>query len=399
MRTNLRLFVLHALSMSLLTACGEDATAPTRTNVPVENFTPLTLPKTGQTICYDASGATIACVGTGQDGALLKGGTWAAPRFTDQSNGTLLDNNTGIFWAVDANAPGPAACLPAVMKNWQAALEYVKCLNISNHLGFSDWRLPNVRELASLVNTSLPDTSIWLMAQGFTTVHPSAYWSSTTAADNPSGAWGVGMDVGDVDGDDKSDSSAVWPVRSASAGSFDFVPPRTGQTLCYSPTGAVTACGGTAQDGDISTGATWPHTRFTDLTDGTMRDQLTGLHWSKDADSPGPAACSPAVTKNWQESLDYVTCLNVNGFLGYRDWRLPNRNELGSLVDYAQVNLAAWLADHGFSGIQAVYYWSSSTSADNPLDAWGTNMGDGDIDGDDKIYSHHAWPVRSGAEQ
>jgi hypothetical protein len=161
----------------------------------------------------------------------------------------------------------------------------------------------------------------------------------------------------------------------------------------------VTACGGTAQDGEISTGAAWPHTRFTDLMDGTMRDQLTGLRWSKDADSPGPAACSPALTKNWQESLDYVTCLNVNGFLGYRDWRLPNRSELGSLVDYAQLNQAAWLAGFGFTGIQTVYYWSSSTSADNPLDAWGTNMGDGDIDGDDKIYSHHAWPVRSGVEQ
>jgi hypothetical protein len=398
MRTNLRLFVLLALSMTLLTACGEDATAPIRTEVPVEKFAPLTLPKTGQTLCYDTLGATIACAGTGQDGELLRGGTWAAPRFTDQSNGTLLDNNTGLFWTADANAPGPAACLPAVTKNWQAALEYVKCLNINNHLGFSDWHLPTVRELGSLVNTSLPDTSIWLMTQGFTTVYPSAYWSSTTAADNPSAAWGVGMDVGDIDADDKSDSSAVWPVRSGSAGSFDFVPPRTGQTLCYSPTGAVTACGGTAQDGDKPTGAAWPNTRFTDLMDGTVRDHLTGLRWSKDTDSPGPATCSPAVTKNWRESLDYVTCLNANGFLGYSDWRLPNRNELGSLVDYAQVNLAAWLAGHGFTGIQAVYYWSSSTSADNPLDAWGTNMGDGDIDGDDKIYSHHAWPVRSGAE-
>jgi hypothetical protein len=57
---------------------------------------------------------------------------------------------------------------------------------------------------------------------------------------------------------------------------------------------------------------------------------------------------------------------------------------------------AAWLVGIGFTGVQSVYYWSSSSSADSTSDAWGVDMGDGVIDGDDKSYSQYVWPVRSG---
>jgi hypothetical protein len=127
-----------------------------------------------------------------------------------------------------------------------------------------------------------------------------------------------------------------------------------------------------------------------------MQDHLTDLVWSKDANAPGPAACNPATTKNWQAALDYVKCLNSSRYLGFSDWRLPNRNELSSLVHYAQTNQAAWLSDLGFTGVQAAYYWSSSSRADSASDAWGVDLGDGDVDGDNKTYSQYIWPVRSG---
>jgi hypothetical protein len=202
------------------------------------------------------------------------------------------------------------------------------------------------------------------------------------------------MWVGAIDGDDKSDSNYAWPVRSGLS-SFVYLVPRTGQTLCYDSTGAITTCTGTGQDGDTLQGAVWNTTRFTDLANGTMQDNLTDLIWSKDANAPGPGSCAPATTKNWQNSLDYVTCLNTNSYLGFSDWRLPNENELSSLVNYAQLNQAAWLTGLGFTGVQAVYYWSSSTSADSTSDAWGVDMGDGDVDGDNKTYSQFVWPVRS----
>jgi hypothetical protein len=304
----------------------------------------------------------------------------------------MRDNTTGLIWTRDTNAPGPTACTQATIKNWQAALDFVKCLNTNKYLGFFDWRLPNVLELGSLVNISQANTSTWLIAQGFSGILAEPYWSSSSAADGPSGAWSVDMGAGAIDGDDKSDGNYVWPVRSGLSGFFG----RSGQTLCYDSTGAIVACAGTGQDGDTLKGAVWPTLRFNDLLNGTMHDHLTGLIWSKDANAPGPAACTPATTKNWQVSLDYVKCLNTNGYLGFSDWRLPNRNELSSLVDRAQLNQATWLAGLGFTGVQAVYYWSSSSSADSPSDAWGVDMGDGDIDGDNKTYSQYVWPVRSG---
>lgn len=386
---------LPLLALALLAACQGEQT-PTSPEETVTETVAVKLPKTGQILCYAAAGTTISCAGTGQDGDLLKGGAWAVTRFSDQGNGAVLDNNTGLIWTRDANAPGPAACVPATMKNWQTTLDYVRCLNTNSHLGFTDWRLPNVLELRSIVNASQANNSTWLIAQGFTGVQTHDYWSSSSAADGPSSAWVVGMGVGDVDANDKADSGYAWPVRSASSGSFDYLLARTGQTRCYDSTGAITTCIGTRQDGDVLKGAVWPNPRFSDMKNGTMRDNLTGLIWSKDTNAPGPAACTPATTKNWQASLDYVKCLNVNRHLGFVDWRLPNQNELSSLVHHAQLNQATWLAGLGFTGVQAAYYWSSTSCAGSASEAWGVDMGDGDGDGDHKSYSQYVWPVRSG---
>src|SRR4030065_1543631 len=65
---------------------------------------PADLPQTGQTICYDATGAVVTCAGTGQDGELMTGAAWPSPRFvvgptTDRTTHTL----TGPLWA---RAPG-----------------------------------------------------------------------------------------------------------------------------------------------------------------------------------------------------------------------------------------------------------------------------------------------------
>jgi hypothetical protein len=381
--------ILFVMALALLTGCGERAAS----TLTIQTAS-VKLPTTGQTLCYNAEGATVPCAGTGQDGDMRKGEAWSLPRFTDQNNGTVIDNNTGLIWTKDAFAPGPSACSPALIKTWQATLDYVKCLNSNSYLGFSDWRLPNVLELKSLANTSQSNTSVWLVANGFTGVQSEPYWSSTSAGDGPSSAWGVDMWVGAIDGDDKSGNNYAWPVRSGLSSLVSLLP-RTGQTLCYDSTGAITACNGTSQDGDTLTGTAWNTTRFTDLANGTIQDTLTDLIWSKDANTPGPDSCAPAITKNWQNSLDYVTCLNTNSYLGFTDWRLPNQNELSSLVNYAQLNQAAWLAELGFTGVQAVYYWSSSTNADSSSDAWGVDMGDGDVDGDNKTYNQFVWPVRS----
>ena len=155
--------------------------------------TPLNLPKTGQVTCYDESGNIIGCTGTGQDVDLHQGVAWPSPRFTDNGDGTVTDNLTGLIWTKDGNAPGPVACFPAVAKTWQAALDYVACLNTNSYLGYTDWRLPNVNELKSLVHAGQSNISTWLNTQGFNNVQSYYYWSSTSYAGSPYDAWIVHM--------------------------------------------------------------------------------------------------------------------------------------------------------------------------------------------------------------
>lgn len=125
----------------------------------------VALPQTGQTTCYDTAGDVIACAGTGQDGDIHAGVPWPDPRFIDNGDGTVTDNLTGLMWTQDGNAPGPLACSPGTAKTWQGALDYVTCLSTNSYLGHSDWHLPNVKELESLINVGQNDSAVWLDTQ------------------------------------------------------------------------------------------------------------------------------------------------------------------------------------------------------------------------------------------
>jgi hypothetical protein len=127
--------------------------------------------------------------------------------------------------------------------------------------------------------------------------------------------------------------------------------PKTGQT--------TSALAG--DDGDLQKGIESPDPRFTDNSDGTVSDNLTGLRWLKDANCPD---ISPNA---WHDALAAVGNL-ADGACGLSDgssagdWRLPNRNELLSLLDMEQFSPALPSA-HPFANLQASYYWSSTTSA------------------------------------
>lgn len=89
----------------------------------------ISLPRTGQTTCYDTAGAVIPCAGTGQDGDELQGVAWPSPRFTDNGNGTVTDNLTGLIWLKNANCFG--------LRNLTNALTDANTLN-SGECGLSD---------------------------------------------------------------------------------------------------------------------------------------------------------------------------------------------------------------------------------------------------------------------
>jgi hypothetical protein len=340
------------------------------------------VPQTGQTLCYDSVGATIACASTGQDGELQIGVVCPNPRFVDNGDQTQTDKLTGLIWSKDAN---PAAGT----KNWSGALYYIKTLNSSNYLGHNDWRLPNINELASLVNKGQSNSATWLNTQGFSNVQSDYYWSGSTHANDTSSAWGVNVNHGLSYGN-KPTYSYVWPVRSGLSGSFGSLTlPKTGQTTSYA----------TGDDGNMQIGATWPDPRFAANADQTVTDKLTGLIWSKEGKTPGPVACGSGTSKNWQEALDYVKCLNRHSYLGKSDWRLPNSNELASLVNRGQANLATWLNTQGFSNVNSSSYWSGSTYAGNTSIAWDVYMDDGFVSAifnKTNYGSGYVWPVRSG---
>jgi len=233
----------------------------------------------------------------------------------------------------------------------------VACLNSNAYLGYTDWHLPNVNELESLINAEQSNTATWLNTQGFSNVQSDLYRSSTSYALSGAGAWLVGMWGGYVDADDKSNEDHyVWPVRSGQSGTAE--PWETGQTTCSDSAGNVIACPGTGQDADIRAGVAWPSPRFTVGTGkeaDCVTDNLTGLMWTKNANLPGGYM-------TWQQAIDYANGLNL---CGYTDWRLPNRKQLHSLTDFSQFN-PALPSGHPFLNVQSPNYWSSTSSAYYP---------------------------------
>jgi len=334
------------------------------------------LPKTGQTKCYN-SGETeipeIPCAGTGQDGEIQAGVNWPSPRFK-VSGDVVTDNLTGLMWTMNANLPGEMT--------WDEALVYCNNLTLG---GYSDWRLPNVNELESLINANELSPADWLNTRGFNNVQAPHYWSSTTNVGYADNAWVVYMDQGGVYGSYKSYSNYVWPVRGGQQDLPDSTYPayvwKTGQTTRYA----------TGDDGDLEKGVAWPSPRFADHRNGTVTDNLTGLMWTKNANLLGDAMF-------WQQALDYVKGMNNGTYpnLGFTDWRLPNRKELHSLTDWSRY-LPALPSGHPFTNVQCYYYWSSTTFADSTGAAWGVMMWYGYVNYCGKSYNPaYVWPVRGG---
>jgi len=339
----------------------------------------VNLPKTGQTRCYDTNGFEIPCTGTGQDGEIQAGVSWPELRFTDNGDGTMTDNLTGLMWTKNAN-------LSNSTMTWDEALDYCNNLTLG---GYSDWRLPNINELESLFNADEYNVVQWFNAQGFINVQYIYYWSSTTYAYLPGMAWLVEIAAGIVTPVGKSSGFCVWPVRAEEDSSYPALIWRTGQTSTYA----------TGDDGDLRRGVSWPAQRFADHGNGIVTDSLTGLIWTKNANLPKG-------TRTWQGALDYVKGMNAGDYenFGYRDWRLPNRKELYSLIDYSQNN-PALPAGHPFTNVQTVYtfYWSSTTWASGlgtGLDTdWLVYMLDGEVLPGYKYSNYYVWPVRIGQDE
>ncbi len=172
---------------------------------------PAPVSRTGQSTSYSA----------GDDGDLEKGVASPSPRFTNNGDGTVTDNLTGLVWLRNAGCYGRS--------NWNTSLVIVKqlaggsgrCSLLDDSLE-GEWRLPNLKELSSLVNSGYKEpalsnaasTDIWKPYDAFVNVKSTVrYWSSSTRRGNQEHGWYVDFSYGQIDTSNKSTSYTMWPVR------------------------------------------------------------------------------------------------------------------------------------------------------------------------------------------
>ncbi len=324
---------------------GQTATATgTYTQTSTPQYYPF--PDTGQTKCYDNT-QEITCPQPGQpfygqdaqyqprlprsytklghDDVILaddalhvdEGGQWIMTK----------DNVTGLIWELKTDENKTRAYSWAEVEN-----HFIRNLNNANFGGFSNWRMPDIKELASLMDSDLsyPDSNIdWFPNMSY------SYWSSTSYTNNTSYAWRVDFSMGYI-GYNMS-KSLGFPVLAVRGG-----PP--------------------------------PQPVFVENDDGTVTDETTGLMWNKcsygQTWTNGQCTGNPMVL-TWQQALEDTENLS---WAGYLDWRLPNRNEMLSLIDYSRFNPAI---DPTFTSISS-WYWTSTTLPNDTDVAVIVNLNDGD---------------------
>lgn len=378
------------VSLNLGSGCPPTGEAPEAAGPPgptpsVEGV--VDLAATGQTASY-----------AGADDGALQLGEWvsASLRFVDNGDGTITDQSTGLMWLEDAS------CMINNYPEWETdgwadgwvpwldALAFIGRINDGTlsacGAGHTDWRLPNVNELESLVNCSEGQVNQWLMAAGFTGVEGNDYWTSTTDPDSPPiFAYVVSLADGVVSrlGNKSSVITSVWPVRGTTTGSTCEIW-QTGQTTSYA----------TADDGDLLQGIAWPSPRFTDNGDGTVTDNLTGLMWLQDFELLTVPSWTEALAAAGQFNGDPSLFESESYTASYTDWRVPNRKELYSLANFGETH-PALAADHPFINVSVnASYWSSTTYAGNTDYAWHVDLRTGEIGADYKVNAHRLVLVR-----
>ncbi len=310
---------------------------------------PYAVVDTGQAACYGDT-AALGCVGVeqafgGQD-AQFRGNQ---PAYTDHGDGTVTDRVTGLMWVKtpDLNADGVIDVDDKL--TWSELQAHVVTLNGQAFAGHSDWRLPTIKELYSLIdfrgtdpsngneNDLVPfiDDAVFGFAYGDTAAGErtiDSQYASGTLYVSGDLLFGVNFADGRIKG-----YGLIGP------GGAD----KTFLLLCVR--------------GNENYGVN----DFVDNGDGTVTDRATGLTWSREDSGEGML---------WEEALAWVHQKNLENWLGHSDWRLPNIKELHTLVDYARspdlTDSPALDPVFQATGITNEdgepdwpYYWSSTTHA------------------------------------
>ncbi|MBK6998564.1 MAG: DUF1566 domain-containing protein [Rhodoferax sp.] len=290
------------------------------------------------------SSYTVAGTNVGGTGTAVSATVTISSSSTLQPNadGTVFDPKTGLTWmrcSMGQTWTGSTCLGTAATYTFDQANALTGTTTFANQ---SDWRMPNIRELQTIVDRSVYSPAIDRVA--FPNTPGSYFWSVSPDVDGPNGAWFVGFDDGYVGSNLRNGSFAVRLVRG-------------GQ-----PFGSLLHI-------------TRPTSDYVDHGNGTVTHTPTNLTWKR---CPGLQAwtgstCSGTATNF---TFDQATALaDTTTFAGQSDWRLPTEDELLSLVDYSVY--APAINTRIFPTTPNSYFWSGSSVANSSSHAWNVYFGYG----------------------
>lgn len=276
-----------------------------------------------------------------------------SPSYTNNGDGTITDNVTGLMWQQSPDMNGDGNIDYADKMSFNEAMAFASEFDLA---GYNDWRLPSIKEMYSLIV--------------FSGLDPSGYEGTSTDDLVPF----INTDYFDFAYGDLSAGERLIDAQMASTTLY------VGTTMM----GASTMFGVNFADGRIKGYGTGPmpgqsedkqfyimYVReatdygindFEDNGNGTITDNSTELMWMQDDNGQG---------LNWGEALNFAENFT---YAGHSDWRLPNVKELQSILDYERspstTNSAAidplfnctTITDEG-GNTNFPFYWSGTTHA------------------------------------
>lgn len=254
----------------------------------------------------------------------------------------VRDNVTGLVWEVKSDQEGMH--YNETDYRWQTIQsDFLDRLNKAQFGGYTDWRLPTLHELHTLVQYNALDPDLKINRKYFPHTKPESYWSSTTYSFNPSHAWFVYFGSGVVNDFNKTYRAYVRAVRGVQ---------------------------------NVS--------NLIDNNDGTVTDAATGLMWQQ--------VDASAAAMDWEAALNYCETLELAGF---DDWRLPNVKELLSISDFQEYEPAIDQTLFPNTKNRGTY-WSSTTNTNTTSWALGIFISWGGTSNPEKSDINYVRALRGG---
>ena len=333
-------------------ACSKDEILVQEQNsMVIETELPYVIVGTNQTKFYDdlneiskpAKGEAFY----GQDASYSSN----SPDYTDNGDGTITDNLTGLMWSQSADINKDGIIDYDDKLTQSEAVSEAESFSLA---GYTDWRLPTIKELYSLIIFSGLD------------VDPMSGTGSTPFINTDYFEFAYGdIDAGEriIDAQFATTTLDVGDSQFGGGNLMFGVNFADGRIKGY-PTGAMPGqtTGKKFYVLYVRGNESYGQNTFVDNGDGTITDKATGLMWMQNDSGEG---------MNWEEALEYA---ESKEFAGYSDWRLPNIKELQSIVDYSRAPGATGSAaiDPLFTCTHIQneagqpdfpYYWSGTTHA------------------------------------